>query len=1359
MKTYLTLLLLFICTLPGMANIRQPYLRHGLDQHDGLADLHVRSIYEDAHGYIWVVTNTGLNKFDGNRFVRYTKENSGLDTNELNCVLQDPKDPDKVWIGSREHGLFIYDYSTGKISPSNENLNNPSITALSITSDNNILVTHYYNSPDILNPQSKTVTPLIKGEATDFPGKIWCSAEDPKGKYLYLGHEFNGLTRVDLKTLKYETFRHNPADTSSLGGVSVYSILIRDNGDVWLGTDNGVSVFDPLSGRFSNHIENSPGLTPLRGTVKAIRGMKDGSIWAATDKGGITIFKPGMHSFSMIPYCQLLTVKTTLDYPSLSSSSPVALLEDSYGNRWIGYHRDGIDVLTSAGPYLHTNPPFTAKSGSSKRQPVWSVTATGNGDLWIGGENEIIRWNKEGMAVRSYLLPSESNERVPVLKIYNDSKGFLWLGTLFSGAFRLNPATGAFLSVKGIDREVRNLLHMPGLGLIAATHNGIYTIDSDGIAHYAEEINRQLPHRYVTNMTLLSDGTLWIGIFGQGVAIISRKGELLKMINQADGLPSNNVNDIKECSDGNIWIATRDGAAVCRLSDGEIIKTIRLNDGLHSSNFKAIEPDDSDRVWISAEDGIICYYPSTDSLATFTHINKSLLAAFMEGCSCRSDDGLLVFGSYNGVSVFNPTLPRADINSECPTRVTELIAHDSKTKDQNMEIIIPINDNKISIPYNLNTFTVRFGNPDIYMSLNSETIYNMKGVDKIWTLADDSNEAVYRNLKPGTYRFDICTRFFGEKWSEPRTLLTITITPPVYLTWWAKLIYTLLAALAIGLVLYFYRYKMNLEKNLAVERENSKNSQLLNEERMMFYTNVTHELRTPLSLIVGPIEDLVNDPDLRDEHRRKLHTIRTSSMRLLNLINGILEFRKTETQNRHLEVTHGNLANFVREIGLRFKELNNNRDINIVIDVAKMEDKEVYYDEEIITTILNNLLGNALKYTKKGLITISLYPLTQNNIDYFELVVSDTGEGIDSAELPHIFNRYYQGLHNKKVSGTGIGLAIVKNLVELHEATIEVKSEKEKGSTFIIRFVADNYYPEARHVDNTVSADESQQSLPAYDVTNQDRFTVLIVEDDKDVRDYIATSFADDFNVICAKNGEEGLRIVKENMPDIVVSDIMMPVMSGLELCDAIKSDPATNHIPVILLTAKDSLLDKEEGYISGADSYMTKPFSSKLLLSRINNILEARRRLSLRYLRADTPRVLTLKDAEERDTVKDDEQVDANATPEKELSQLDRNFLDKFKNVVENNIEIAEMDIPFLTDKMCMSHSTLYRKVKSITGLTPNEFIRKIKLSRAVQLMKDGKTDLNEISLMAGFNSLAYFRKVFKKEYGIAPSEYLQNK
>ena len=615
----------------------------------------------------------------------------------------------------------------------------------------------------------------------------------------------------------------------------------------------------------------------------------------------------------------------------------------------------------------------------------------------------------------------------------------------------------------------------------------------------------------------------------------------------------------------------------------------------------------------------------------------------------------------------------------------------------------------------------------------------LEGLENAWYSTQGDNQVTFRNIPHGNYVFKVKTRFRNQEWNENAAQLTVVIAPPLWLTWYAKLGYVILFIFALYALLRFYKRKLDLESSLEVERKQNLNKQELNEERLRFYTNITHELRTPLTLILGPLEDLLSDATLSPKHANKISIIHDSATRLLNLINRILEFRKTETQNRKLSVAKGDLGQLVQEVGLRYKELNPNNKVNYHIHI-ETEDTEIFYDADMITIILDNLMSNAAKYTSEGDITLSLRSVEENQIKYTEISVSDTGHGIDAEALPHIFDRYYQAKSKYQASGSGIGLALVKGLSELHEGILKVESAVDTGTTFTLRLLTENTYPNAIHTQH----DMEKKPMDAEETTITDTPTenhpiVLVVEDNADIREYIRSSFTDIYEVITAKDGKEGWELAQARTPNIIVSDIMMPVMDGIELCKRIKEDMRTSHIPVILLTAKDSLQDKEEGYASGADSYLTKPFSAKLLHSRINNLLETRKKIAS---------LLALADIQPK-------QESAVSS----LNKLDNEFLQKITQIIEENLEMEKMDIAFIADKMCMSHSTLYRKIKGLTDMSANEFIRKVKMHKGVELLMSGQYTISEIAYMIGFSSVAYFRQCFKDEYGMSPSDYVKQK
>ena len=700
------------------------------------------------------------------------------------------------------------------------------------------------------------------------------------------------------------------------------------------------------------------------------------------------------------------------------------------------------------------------------------------------------------------------------------------------------------------------------------------------------------------------------------------------------------------------------------------------------------------------------------------------------------------------VSVLSPQLiNNTDIVS--PIQLIACESFDRKVINRKAETTVPNDKGVISLPYYRNTFRFLFTVPDYAQEGLVEYAYQMEGLDRTWYDTEGEQQITFRNIDPGKYIFRVKARLKNGEWDEKNTAsIHIVINPPIWATWYAKSLYTLLILCIIYLIFRSYKKRLLLKSSLKVEKNslemekrNRQKEQELHNERLRFYTNIAHELRTPLTLIIGPLEDLKDNKGIPAAFRTKIQTIYRSAVQLLNLINQLMEFRKTETQNRQLTVGKGNLSNLITEIGLRYKELNQNEHVRINVKVEPVQEN-IYFDADIITIILNNLLSNAIKYTRAGHITLSMHRIKANGISYVEMIVADTGYGIDAESLPHIYDRYYQAKGKHQASGTGIGLALVKSLVDLHHGSLEVESAVEKGTTFRFRIQTDYNYPEALHKEEKVVTVVKEM---AEDAEPESAFPILlVVEDNADIREYIANELQDTYKILQANNGKEGLILALRYTPNIIVSDIMMPEMDGIAMCKGIKENMNTSHIPVILLTAKDSIQDKEEGYDSGADSYLTKPFSAKLLRSRIKNLLEMRKRLA-RQIVENVPSTV----------VKNTEKRQSTSSPHPQLNRLDEAFLSKLTSLIEDNLDVEKIDTAFMIDCMNMSYSAFYRKVKALTELSPNEFVRKIKLRNSAHLLLTGEHNVSEAASMTGFNNMAHFRDCFKKEYGIPPSEY----
>lgn len=788
---------------------------------------------------------------------------------------------------------------------------------------------------------------------------------------------------------------------------------------------------------------------------------------------------------------------------------------------------------------------------------------------------------------------------------------------------------------------------------------------------------------------------------------------------------SNYVYDIGQADDGRLWVCTQMGGVSIldpqALSSGDVrFDNIGAGqrDGISSANARCFFQDSFGNIWIGN------YRQGIDFLSYERPIFRTLLPT---GSSTDASGANQVWS----LAVDNRSLLWAG----CENR---LVAFDGEREAFTLELTGLASPNA----HDENTFHIAFNVMDYTRSRQVEYAYLMEGLHTAWFENGNDHRVMFRNLPPGTYTFRVKARLRNQPWSTDETSVSIRILPPLWLTGYAKLFYLAVGCLLLYLALRFYKHRLELENRLKLERHQHENDRKLNDERLRFYTNMTHELRTPLTLILGPLEDLLQDKTLSPGHANKLSAIRDSSVRLLNLINQLLEFRKTETENRRLCVERADLGKLVQEIGLRYKELNSNARVDFRLSIAPT-DTTLYFDPDVMTIILDNLLSNAIKYTPQGSISLSIATETTDGTRHTVIRISDTGHGISAEALPHIFERYYQEDSPHRASGTGIGLALVKSLVSLHQGTIDAKSTPGEGSTFTVSLLTDNFYPDALHKESRTDAvppEAASDEQP--ETTDDNRPIVLVVEDNADIREYIRSSLANRYNVVTAADGQEGLDAAQQQIPDLIVSDIMMPVMDGVTLCRLVKEDVQTSHIPVILLTAKDSTRDKEEGYAAGADSYLSKPFSAGLLISRIDNLLDNRRRLA---------RLIGSQQTEEPGQ----EETDAL----RKLSKLDRNFLEKVNRVIEENMSLERMDIAFIADKMCMSHSTLYRKVKALMNISVNELVRDAKMRHAATLLESGEYTVTEVSDMTGFSSVPYFRQRFKEKYGMSPSEFMKKK
>lgn len=1319
----------------------------------GLSNGYVVSITQDPTGYIWVATEDGLNRFDGSRFTAFRKENSGLGANEFNCVAQIPSDPDHLWIATQRNGIYRYTHSTGEITPFDaKGIDDGAITSITPASDNGIWLTNFHAGVQYYNPATGEARIYNRTNIPGLPPRFWTAVEGPDG-LLYVGHEKGGFSVIDTIRHKAVNYVHTDG-VPSIPGNQVYTICIDSFNNVWLGTDLGAALYNPMTERIIPFVHNdSDNGSIAAGRVRDIKQLENGEIWFATSQGGVSILDPQSIMEGM-ENARFRTIPPTGAPKGTSNAYARTIFQDSFGNVWIGNYRTGIDVINHIDPPIIRVDYMTERDNRLNYKPTWSCDYSREGSLWIGGENEIARL-KNGKIDVIPLPKSATDGKTFVKAIKADSRGRIWIGTYDRGAMLYNPDSGSFTDVEGLPSDVRTFTEDMHGNIWTGADGGVFICENGaGKAKRVDRINQKLYDHVIQSIIFDKKGNIWIGSFGKGIAVFNRALECLTHLEEATGFPSNAVNAMRCDSKGKIWIATRTGLLIIPnpAKDMSGFTKVEAAERLGISHVKALVEDNCQHIWASTNLGL-ARIDNGGTDATLYEISESLpLHTFMENASAADSAGNIYFASGNGLFSITPQMLENPVKN-LPVYVTGFTVFKEGGNRKENEINLPVHSDRITLGHNQNTFKISFNILDHAMTRTTDFAYKMDGIDKVWIVAGNRTDALFRNLAPGTYRFMVKQRQKGHEWSEPATILTIRINPPLWLRWWAKAIYAAIGAIVLVTGIIFYKNRIKLKQELISLEENSRNKQKLNEERLRFYTNITHELRTPLTLILGPLEDLVSDPSMPPQHSLKLQMIRDSSISLLNMINGILEFRKTETQNRHLHVRRGNLPNLIREIGLRFKELNHNRDVEIILDIEDL-DKEIFFDPEMITTIVNNLMSNAVKYTDKGTITLSCRTIEENGARYTAIAVADTGQGISEEGLKHVFERYYQAESSHQTSGTGIGLAIVKNLAELHHALISVESKPGKGSVFTLRITTDNIYPDAIHDDGTQTPLDNEGAHDMPEKTS-DKIRVLVVDDNPEIMAYISQALASEFDVEVAKNGIEGIRKVQDKNPDIVVSDIMMPEMDGIALCRMIKDDIQTSHIPVILLTAKDSITDKEEGYAAGANSYLTKPFSAKLLTTRIHNLLRVRKAMAEKLMNGSDG--FTPPDLENVNNQNVEQQSSYNEVikPENALTQLDHRFVEKLVEIINDNLTNKDLNVAFLSNKLCMSPSTLYRKLNSLMGVSTIEFIRRVRFARVKELITEGKLSITEIALTTGFAGHSVFAKAFKKEFGMSATDF----
>ena len=944
---------------------------------------------------------------------------------------------------------------------------------------------------------------------------------------------------------------------------------------------------------------------------------------------------------------------------------------------------------------------------------------------------------------------------VNVHALHIDHEGLLWIGTYLGGLNSFKD--GQFNYYRESDRRTDNIPGDDIFALNSTEPNQVWVGTTNGLCTYDKKTGKftrvegRLGYTNIYHLLKDKDNVLWIGGNGSGVFIQDIENDnfahLSKFVKDTSAYIPGSVIDIQQTSDGLFWIGTQTEGMFKLDTKNWSIERFSMENGLPDNTIYAIVEDDNQNLWLTTNNGLVQFNRKENSFRIFTIEDGLPNNQFNFKSGYRHTNGDIYFGTVNGMISFNPA--KIKLNQHTPEiRIVELsLFNEPVSPNDDSDILNKaiFNTSKIELDHNQTNISFEFAAIDYTAPENNQFEYKMEGLEEKWNEAGNYNRASYANLPPGKYTFRVKGSNNNGVWNETGTSIDIVVHPPFWLSVWGYLLYAAVVAFALWAYRRITIIREKEKSALKFERLEKEKIREVNQLKLNFFTNISHEFRTPLSLIIDPLNKLVEKEPKNTIAYRSLQLISKNAHRLQTLVNQLLEFRKTESGQFKLQVVESDISQFVEDLATRFKILAEKKQINFEV-TCKNISSTVWFDKKVVDIVLYNLLSNAFKFTfETGTIKVLTQFFQKENTNYIKLSVSDNGKGIPKEEQKKIFNRFYQVDDSKTIdTGTGIGLALVKNLTELHHGIIAVSGDINKGSTFVVTIPISK----SAFGKNEISSNQDYKSdLVIFDDDSsmdtkpilveeleekQNLGKILLVEDNPELREYLFNNLRNKYKVILAENGKLAWVILKKEKPDIVVSDVMMPEMNGFELLNKIKNELQTSHIPVILLTAKTDIADRREGLRLGADIYLEKPFHTDILESHLNNLLNLKRTLHKKFVSN-----LGVKITEVTRSGRDEE------------------FLNQAIKTVHDNIDNPGFKIPEFTKEMAVSKTLLHMKLKELTGKSALEFIQTIRLKEAGRLLKSDQHSIADVADKTGFNDPAYFSKCFKKHFDILPRQY----
>lgn len=1355
-RIYAGVILFFVAFLANAQpeNMSLRYLR----TEEGLSQNEVTSILQDNEGFMWFGTRCGLNRYDGYEFLVFNQvpgDSNNLVNTSVEKICKDSKGI--IWIGTKSNGISRYNPVTGKFlnmpynGRSAQNiLPDKRIISFCEDTDGDMWIGTWNGGLLKYNPetgQGKTynltsnVNVILKSSngivwvgtnyglfeydpavdsfkqqsSSTFNNQIPCIIEDRNHQSLWILHNNEStLVKFDLKSRSSQTFRLNPAEEKEFGQFNGTTKIMQDNkGLLWIGSwGNGLFQFNPENSTFSR-IALYPNLLFKSNnefdTILDIFQDRNNNVWIGSNGVGVC----------------LLTEKMKFNTLGLSKDQTLnkcvmSVLEDKKGTLWVGTRGSGLYYSVNKIDFYEV--PFTALKNQDQFKLVRAIYEDKEGNIWIGTSYNtgIIRY-KNGIPE---LIPSSEffkDRRFDLIMkavTFTETDQSFYIGTQQRSLFLLEKKAGSFGNIKNYKEK----------------YGASGQLQNDRVSYLLKDSKQRI----------------WVATY-DGLFIFDPANETFTNINTYFALSGffepKIIFCLNESSDKSIWIGTPIGLYHLKEKAGKDAELdyITTEKGLSGNQIMGITEDGLQNLWISTNAGISKYNMRTKKFSNFTTIDGLQSSSFSETSFCKGLNNTLYFGGTFGLNSFNPDeiVENNFLNDIVLTslslynrRVEIGEAYDNRVildKSLNNSTEITLNDRQKS-------FQIEFSALDFKAHGKNQYAYKLDNFDKEWNYIGTQHFVNFNNLRQGEYILEIKASSNNYSWNEQPRKLKIIIMPPIWQTWYAIFFYVILIVGIVTIIRWNAVKQVRMAKNLEIEKIKHEQDQRVSEMKFQFFTNISHEFRTPLTLIFAPLKELVQKAlayKLQDEALEKIQIIYKNTNLLMKLIDQLLDFRKAETENLKLVARYLNIEEFVREVCYPFYELAKIKDIRFQID-SDLRNKEIWFDRDKMEMIINNLVSNAFKFNKPGgFVKITL----EENENEVIANVTDGGKGIPPKAIVHIFERFYQVDDGENIGSTGIGLALVKYLVELHQGIIKVDSKLGKGTEFRLKLKKgkDHLNPEQLFANDAESVTFSREetTLNRFLPSRKKKETasdacILIIEDTPDVNQYLISLLEPLYHVESAVDGKEGFAKAVELIPDLIISDIMMPEMDGFELCKRVKANNLTATVPVILLTAKSSSQYKLMGIQTGADDYISKPFDPDYLIEKVRILLLSQKKLKKQYSKS-----IRLEPSDI------------------EIESADEVLLKKCISTIEKNLQNEDFSVETLAEILNMSNSSLYRKLKSLTNLSSAEFIRSIRIKRSAQLLQDKSKTVSEIAYEVGFNDMKHFRQVFHKQFNCSPSEF----